>query len=452
MPQELGPGISGTKTLYSAAWIIWKKTQIFIRRRLSHIFAIGLGLLVVVREQEELGQMWTGSHLNLTRVYIIVTILVSLVMITWRLRHYTLFTPNWQIKAIEALGVATCFLAFVVLFKEHTRIAKTLFHSRLNLIQSLMLLVLLATVFWGIIEGRRNLPSKIDGSPDYEKPPHEPMLAKTLSALIIGTSLIAMVHERSEIHGLLKELKITFWKAGILSLTVGTILAAAWEIFGNKLATSPQEVNFLAAIRLLREQLEALRSAKSAGTLNKEHVDRFAGDFLKLTSETLCGNKKVHACLMQEDTKTQTLKMTAWTEKSDYFAGLEIPIPAEDSDVTGPAGISFVTGKVVYMPLKRWEMRWPMILIRSKNSEWYDPGEVTYGWIRSPDLKMEYFRSVVSVPVTSYDNPESRRVLGVLSYSTRSLDPFADRDFMMAECLSDILAQALILLEQVPRN
>lgn len=44
----------------------------------------------------------------------------------------------------------------------------------------------------------------------------------------------------------------------IVTITVITILAAGWELVGNKLTTSPQEIRFVTAMRSLLPSLQKL--------------------------------------------------------------------------------------------------------------------------------------------------------------------------------------------------
>ncbi|HBB95560.1 MAG TPA: hypothetical protein DC054_09225 [Blastocatellia bacterium] len=226
----------------------------------------------------------------------------------------------------------------------------------------------------------------------------------------------------------------------ILILTVGTIGGALWEFFGNKLSMGPQETRFVAAMRVLLIELEKFTygSVNGAKTTDQRLVD-FTNSFIDTSCNAMCGKKTVHAGFMWNPDGS-FLKLSNWSRESDYSENLKVPIPKTEDESTGPAGRAYQKRKVVYMPLKRWKLSWALDLAkkgreRYKSDKWYE------GWQDAPD-KPQKLRSVLCLPVGVHVDTEDRQLVGVLNYSTRSFDPFVNRDFMMGECFSSILAQA----------
>ena len=227
----------------------------------------------------------------------------------------------------------------------------------------------------------------------------------------------------------------------IVILTLGTIGGAIWEFFGNKLSMAPQETRFVAAMRTLLIELE--KFTYNRGPQSKTPEERlvdFTDGFIAATSEAMCGKKTVHAGFMWRPKDASVLRLNNWSKDSDYSKDLEIPIPESDEDVTGPAGRAYKKLKVVYMPLRRWELSWPLDLVQN-GRERYKSKSPCEGWVDAPNSPQD-LRSVLCLPVALHTGTKQRQSFGVLNYSTRSLDPFVDRDFMMGECFSSILAQA----------
>jgi hypothetical protein len=228
----------------------------------------------------------------------------------------------------------------------------------------------------------------------------------------------------------------------ILVLIVGTIGGALWEFFGNKLSMAPQETRFVNAMRMLLIELEKFTyGSVDENKTPQERLIEFTDGFIAATCKAMCGKKTVHAGLMYKPAEDSTfLKLSNWSKKSGYSENLEVPIPASDDDWTGPAGRAYQKRKVVYMPLKRWKLYWPLELAQ-KGKERYRSENMFEGWKDAPG-EPQKLRSVLSLPVAVHVETQKRKPFGVLNYSTRSFDPFVNRDFMMGECFSSILAQA----------
>jgi len=241
----------------------------------------------------------------------------------------------------------------------------------------------------------------------------------------------------------------TLFELLVLVLTIGTIVAAVWELVGNKLTTSPQEIRFLQGIRRLLSELERLAYDRSISATAADRLDNFLTGFLEITSKTLCAHKHVDAGFMVKVRNASVLKLVKASKRAMYPLGLEIPLPGGDAE-TGPAGICFDRTQLVYMPKKKRREAWPFALVEGAAGEKYEPSEPIQCWVKAPTPKLEDFRSVLCVPVAVYTQRDTKNRFGVLNFSTSARDPFLDRDFMMAECFASILSHAVALAPTQP--
>jgi hypothetical protein len=83
-------------------------------------------------------------------------------------------------------------------------------------------------------------------------------------------------------------------------LTLGTILAAAWEMAGNKLELSLEQERFLTAIGVLFNELGKFGYGKDKEPDLNQRLDNFVDAFLEITSHTLLGKNYVQAALAFE--------------------------------------------------------------------------------------------------------------------------------------------------------
>lgn len=238
----------------------------------------------------------------------------------------------------------------------------------------------------------------------------------------------------------------------IVTITVITILAAGWELVGNKLTTSPQEIRFVTTMRSLLQSLQKLTYGEDREPDLEKRLDQFLVGFLELTSNALCGTTQVDGGFMREVPNQKTLKLHKYSKRAHYPPTLFIPVPdlaspPHDTEIVGedkeegpgPAGVAYARLQTVYMPFKRLKRAWPFQLVGRR----YEPSEPTEGWIPAELPSYERFCSVLCSPVAVYRKKNSKRPFGVLNYSTKARDPFVDRDFAMSECFSSILAQAM---------
>jgi hypothetical protein len=237
----------------------------------------------------------------------------------------------------------------------------------------------------------------------------------------------------------------------IVTITVITILAAGWELVGNKLTTSPQEIRFVTAMRSLLPSLQKLTYGEDREPDLEKRLDDFLEGFLEVTSKTLCGTTQVDGGFMREVPNQKKLELHKSSKLADYPPELFIPVPdvvspiqnetgeEDEGEGPGPAGVAYARLQTVYMPFKRLKRAWPFQLIGRR----YEPSEPTHGWVAADQPMYERFCSVLCSPVAVYRKKNSKRPFGVLNYSTKARDPFVDRDFAMSECFSSILAQAM---------
>ena len=248
---------------------------------------------------------------------------------------------------------------------------------------------------------------------------------------------------RSSLGDVLKQdiHKISLLDWTIIVVTLGTIVAAGWELFGPKLASSPQEIGFAITIRGLLKKLDDFCYGASPGS----DFDAFLTQFLAATGITLCGGKKPMEadCMLREGDVLYVLKSSAnMADRAD----LRIPLPSSGKP-TGPAGFAFEKLLLVYLPDIDRDESWSFT---SKQDDSYNASAApNLGWVKG---KKENFKSVLSIPLKIYDDQGVIKKVGVLNYSNERLDPFVNRDLLMAECFAKILEQALTFKQKRDQN
>jgi hypothetical protein len=265
--------------------------------------------------------------------------------------------------------------------------------------------------------------------------------------LALFLALLVMFRERHDLYEVwLHPSSTTFWHVFVIFITICTLLAAIWEFSGNKLATTPQDIRFVLAIRSLLTQLEKFKREMEKKAF-PERVNRFTDFsdlFLKLTSNTLCGKKEVAGGLMIYQMEKENLSLLTYTPGSMYQHGLEIPLTGTlKKDQKGPATKAFESGAIAYMPKKDKRIG---VLLEAAQGESYSLVDMFKGWYPSQSATEEKFGAVLSVPVSIY-NAEGEKVnYGILNYTTVKRDFFVPRDYIMAECFASIMAQAIHVL------
>jgi len=266
---------------------------------------------------------------------------------------------------------------------------------------------------------------------------------------------------------------LTPFQGLILSATVLTFGAAAWEFLGNKLTTSAQEIRFQQGTdELLKELRDLWGVVQNKRTLGHQAVEEkwesFTDNFLDIAANIFSvrhfgWNSKAHSGLMVKDPDNQSLILKKFSTGAGYKPGLKIPIPYDNNyEESGPAALAFKEKTLVYVPKvyvpkkerEHPKNAWPFCREwktsrRKQQPEreefyerpaahldegfYYKAGNPQPCWKPSAEQEQEKFRTVLCIPIPS---------LGVLNFSTKRRDPFIDRDFFMAECLAAFLAQA----------
>ena len=245
------------------------------------------------------------------------------------------------------------------------------------------------------------------------------------------------------LRGAFKEVAPIQWL--ILTVTLGTLFATIWEFVGDKITTSPQEIWFSVGIRSMLLQLEnfCFHQDSERDALS---LDALLDSFLITTQTTLCGNRHVEAGFMLLQESGEALELVRVSPNSHYPEQLVIPLPDKDKRNSGPAGLAFESGKLVYFPDKDWQESW--LLEAKQNTKGYALSRYAVdGWIAAAPDKQD-FTSGLCVPVVTYMD-KGKKTVGVLNFSTKTRDPFTDRDFLMAECYATLLSQALTFREKV---
>lgn len=242
-------------------------------------------------------------------------------------------------------------------------------------------------------------------------------------------------------------LSLSLWNAFVLSVLLGTIAAALWEFFGNKLATSEQEIRFITGMRTLLIELEKHKLEISSADINQSQrlLNNFVRNFLEITSSALCGKKDVHSGLMfyNNDHGTNKLSLFMSSPGAMYPKILNLPIgDGVNQDEKGPACMAFESGFLAHMPKKGNKFGF---LFSEVAGEKFEFERYFHGWFPAQSLNEEDFRSVLSVPVTSYVSQGEKVNHGVLNFTTSSGDLFVPRDYIMALCFASILAQVIDL-------
>ncbi len=266
-------------------------------------------------------------------------------------------------------------------------------------------------------------------------------LSHVLAFLLV---ILVLGRELPEIYGLLFDPgAITLWHVFILVITLGTVGAAVWDFFGNKLGTTPQEIRFVLGIRSLLIRLEKFKR-ETAGRPFPERFDKFkdfSSLFLTVTSNALCGKKDIAGGLMiYQNERGGNLALHTYTPGSMYQPGLEIPLVKVKKDEKGPAARAFESGLIAYMPKKNRKIG---VLLEAGPGESYSLVNMFRGWYRSQSDEEERFGSVLSVPISIYETEGNKTHYGIVNYTTVKGDSFVHRDYIMAECFASIIAQAI---------
>jgi hypothetical protein len=237
----------------------------------------------------------------------------------------------------------------------------------------------------------------------------------------------------------------------ILLVVFLTFVAARWELYGDKLTTSPQELRFHWGAKRSLKKLEELRSNLWSTSDPQRAFDSFVNELVEIAAGNFSIKYWVDAGVMIKDPDQDSLVLEYWSSLAEYPEGLRIPLPvAGDYSKTGPAGVAFADQVLVYVPSKKAKRAWPFVSLDDPEitglpEPRYQPDYPVVCWIDAPP-RFEDFRSVICVPIVTLTGVSPTIKFGVLNFSTKARDPFVDRDFFMAEFYAAILTQAFIAL------
>jgi len=247
------------------------------------------------------------------------------------------------------------------------------------------------------------------------------------------------------------------WRPFIFLLALLTVAAAIWEVKGNRLATTPQEVRFIAGTHKLLQEIN-LFGANLARANNKKEAElalqKFLSQLLIISSGVLCGKHSVDVSLMLYDQDQNALILdknnlyqSDSSRKYRYPDYLLIPLGPKDEGQIGPAEAAFTRKEfIAHMPKKKNRIG---LLYLRKEEEKYIFEDFFSGWYPSPDgSSTENFRSVLSVPVRTFLDNSQYEMLGVLNFTTRTRDLFVDRDYIMASCFASFAFETMAAYRQ----
>jgi len=235
----------------------------------------------------------------------------------------------------------------------------------------------------------------------------------------------------------------------ILVIVFLTFVTAKWELWGNKLTTSPQELRFHWGVKSCLKKLEQLRSELRSAPDPQKVFDSFVNELLEIAAGNFSVKFWVDTGVMTKDPDDDSLVLEYWSVFAEYPKGLRIPLPAPNKE-TGPAGVAFADQVLVYVPSKRAKRAWPFISLEDPEitglpEPRYEPAYPVVCWVNAPP-EFEKFRSVICVPIATSPGLGDTIKFGVLNFSTDARDPFVHRDFLMAEFYAAILTQAFLAL------
>jgi hypothetical protein len=111
----------------------------------------------------------------------------------------------------------------------------------------------------------------------------------------------------------------------ILLVVALTFVTARWELFGDKLTTSPQEMRFHFGAKRCLRKLEDLRSELETSE-PKKAFDSFVNDLLETAADTFSVKYWVAAGVMVKHPDENSLVLEYWSSLSECLKGLTIPV------------------------------------------------------------------------------------------------------------------------------
>lgn len=220
-------------------------------------------------------------------------------------------------------------------------------------------------------------------------------------------------------------------------LAVTAIFAALWESKGNKLDISDQEKRFAIGIENSLLELNSLTWRFLAFNKSAEKtLETFINQLLKISSATLCESNIIHAGVMLYNPETNALTLSNQTEG---WPSNNISIQLNrNKERKGVVQMAFETGMIAHVPTNSSGIGW----LYKENGGQYAVDEFITGRAEVLQDVLGLLESVLCIPITSYAGEGKKAFYGVCVFLAKR-DCFIPRDFVMATCFANILAQAI---------
>jgi hypothetical protein len=213
-------------------------------------------------------------------------------------------------------------------------------------------------------------------------------------------------------------------------LALGTVLAAAWELKGNKLELSHEQARFLVAMRSLFSELGKFCYGKDREPDLTKRLDQFVDSFLNITSYSLLGKERVESVLAMKLPGSNEFSVLRTSSRAEGLKELTIPIE-RGSNRNSIANI--------YVP--NWKWKGGLVLGSYSEATQVTPIKLT------PISGLEKFRTILLLPIDIYQERNRKRLYGRLIYLTETTGHFLPEEIFMAGCYANILSQVFAMAE-----
>jgi hypothetical protein len=278
---------------------------------------------------------------------------------------------------------------------------------------------------------------------------------RTHFSAVISAILLILVILREGTAILGKNQRSFLLTDSLIAVTaIGTFLAALWEIRWNKRKISRQESEFVNGCLAALDGLDQLLGAEDEDE-RKDHdrIREFTQQVANISSIAFSACFKTDSAVMLRKPGSRSLYLEAFSSAADFQPDLEIPLPHADwdslqPDDTGPAGLSYDKGRVVYVPDKKSKKAFALKRRNVGPVIEYVYQDPVQCWVKADKEQHENFSAVLCTPILGHrktvekQKRTEKQKFGVLNLSTCARDPFDPRHFVMAECFAKILGIA----------
>jgi hypothetical protein len=210
-------------------------------------------------------------------------------------------------------------------------------------------------------------------------------------------------------------------------LALGTLIAAAWELWGDKLELSREQQRFLAAMRMLLAGIEGISYEGNKEADLDKRLQIFVDAFLTVSSNTLSERKQVEAVMMLNNPSVDELVVSWVSEGAKGLQHLRIPRRDLGTESVG----------ILYIPNTRWKTGF---LFNAGPSIFEIERTIRVPWASAGGLKG--FRSVLCLPVAVHNKENEARLYGVVGYFSDRTASFLSEEIFIAVCFANILSEA----------